>query len=93
MRTIKFRGKKLTNGVWAYGSLVYLDENGAAIYVQTDNGSAKVMDLVYVDPIPYASSPASSIRTARRFMRATCCGQTNILIAASEIKRVTTILV
>ena len=50
MRTIKFRGKKVTNGVWAYGSLVYLEKNGAAIYVQTDNGSVKVMDLVYVDP-------------------------------------------
>ena len=50
MRTIKFRGKKVTNGVWAYGSLVYLEKNGAAIYVQTDNGSVKVMDLVYVHP-------------------------------------------
>ena len=50
MRTIKFRGKKVTNGVWAYGSLVYLEKNGAAIYVQTVNGSAMVMDLVYVDP-------------------------------------------
>ena len=50
MRTIKFRGKKLANGVWAYGSLVYSNEIDAAIYYQNGNGSVKVMDWVYVNP-------------------------------------------
>lgn len=50
MRTIKFRGKKPSNGAWAYGSLVYSNEIGAAIYYQTGRGSVKVMDWVYVNP-------------------------------------------
>ena len=50
MRTIKFRGQKKTNGEWVYGSLVYSNENDAAIYFQTDDGSVNGMDWVYVNP-------------------------------------------
>lgn len=50
MRTIKFRGKKTTNDVWVYGSLVYSNDLDAAIYFQKGNGSVKSMDWVYVKP-------------------------------------------
>ena len=49
MRTIKFKGQKPSNGAWVYGCLVYSNEIEAAIYFQTSNDSAKVMDLVYVN--------------------------------------------
>ena len=48
MRVIKFRGQKLSNGEWVYGSLVYSNDIDPAIYFQTGNGSVKTMDWVYV---------------------------------------------
>ena len=48
MRVIKFRGQKLSNGEWVYGSLVYSKDIEPAIYFQTGNGSVETMDWVYV---------------------------------------------
>lgn len=50
MRTIRFRGKKLSNGLWSYGSLVVSEELNAAIYFQVGKGSIKQMEWVYVNP-------------------------------------------
>lgn len=50
MRTIKFRGQKISNGVWVYGSLVSSDALNTAIYFQVGNGSIKQMEWVYVNP-------------------------------------------
>ena len=48
MRVIKFRGKKLSNGDWIYGSLVSSKDIDPAIYFQSGNGAVKTMDWVYV---------------------------------------------
>lgn len=50
MRTIRFRGKKQTNGIWVYGSLVFSDVTDTAIYFQSGRGGVKNMEWVYVDP-------------------------------------------
>ena len=47
MRIIKFRGQKLSNGEWIYGSLVSSKDIGPAIYFQRGNGMVKTMDWVY----------------------------------------------
>ena len=49
MRVIKFRGQKLSNGDWVYGSLVSSKDIEPAIYFQSGNGSVKTMDYVYVN--------------------------------------------
>lgn len=50
MRTIKFRGKKPSNDVWMYGSLVLSDELDTAIYFQVGTAGVKQMEWVYVKP-------------------------------------------
>lgn len=49
MRTIKFRAKDF-DGVWHYGSLVYTNILDAKIYSQTENGSLKITDWLFVIP-------------------------------------------
>ena len=49
MRVIKFRGQKLSNGDWVYGSLVSSKDIEPAIYFQSGNGSVKTMNYVYVN--------------------------------------------
>lgn len=49
-RTIKFRGKKASNGIWVYGYLVELSELNVAIYFPVAKGCVTQMEWVYVDP-------------------------------------------
>lgn len=49
MRTIKFRAKDF-DGVWHYGSLGYTNILDAKIYSQTENGSLKITDWLFVTP-------------------------------------------
>ena len=75
MRTIKFRGKDVFTDAWRYGDLVHNQK------VTTTGLEPRTMVGGYeVAQRPSASSLAYTTRTARRFMRVTCCAPTNILI-------------
>lgn len=51
MRSIIFRGQRISDNEWVYGSLVcYYDDITPAICFQTENGNVKVMDWAYVKP-------------------------------------------
>ena len=79
MRTIKFKGKSLMNGQWVSGDLAHsLDGKLNILGFVEEEGKIGFTGHIQSPLIPSASSPASSTRTARRFMRATCCTLTYI---------------
>ena len=93
MRAIKFKGKRIDNGEWEEGGLLQ-GVNGITligetkdIFVVTATDIMTISICVKLTPIPYVSSPASLTRTARRYTRATCCGQTPIRSAAPKTTR------
>ena len=80
MRTIKFKGKSLMNGQWVTGDLAHSLDGKLNILGLLKKKMAEWVLPGYfkLTPPPSASSPASPIRMARRFMKATYCGPTSI---------------
>lgn len=93
MRTIKFKGKSLMNGQWVTGDLAHsLDGKLNILGFVEEEGKIGFTGAHKIDPPPSASSLASLTKTARRFMKATCCARTNIRIAVSKTTSATTIM-
>lgn len=65
MRTIKFKGKCIKDDSWVFGDLCHV-MNYVAI-----KPFRRLSDVRLLILAPFASSPASSTGTARRFMRVT----------------------
>lgn len=74
MRTIKFKGKSVEDGQWNYGDLSHVANQTLIKTIRA------VMGVLFIRlPLtarPSANSLASPTRTARRSMRAMCCGLT-----------------
>lgn len=86
MRIIKFKGKRLDNGEWLEG--YYRGNNEGKTFISR----IKIPPLSFeVDPETVCQFTGFLDKTARRFMKATCCGQIYIRSAASKTTRMTTI--
>lgn len=85
MRTIKFKAKCVKDGSWTVGDLNHVMNY---MCIKPWSETFTVRSLIRG---PSVSSPASRTRTARRFMKATCCSPTPIRSVAPKTMRITII--